>query len=124
MDDPFVRRARLVRVVDGDTQIFDLDLGYACTARHSIRLLGVDCPEMFSGPEDERVRGRAARDFAVWWFEAHAIHAALAEEDWPFVVRSEKDTTTFGRYLGEIRGRAGHGLAEALVAGGHAKEAP
>lgn len=117
LDDPWIRRADLERVVDGDTYWMVLDLGYATYARHSIRLLGVDTPEIFSGAPEERARGQAAREFVIAWFLEHETHTEDA--DWPFTVKSEKDKTTFGRYLGDVKCRHGHRLAQALVDAGH-----
>lgn len=118
MDDPWIRRARLERIVDGDTFWLTIDLGYATYARHSIRLLGVDTPEIFSGPPETRELGHAARDFAAAWFADHAGHTD--DPDWPIVLRSEKDKTTFGRYVADVRCRRGHLLARALLEAGHA----
>ena len=38
--------ATLVRVVDGDTAVFAVDLGFYMTATISFRLLGIDTPEV------------------------------------------------------------------------------
>jgi micrococcal nuclease len=41
-------KARLVRVVDGDTVVLDIDLGFETTRRITVRLYGVSTPERFS----------------------------------------------------------------------------
>lgn len=38
--------ATLVRVIDGDTQVYDLDLGFGVYTRRYIRLYGVNTPEL------------------------------------------------------------------------------
>lgn len=119
MDDPWIRRARVQRITDGDTVVLLCDLGFATHGLHPIRLLGVDAPELFSGTTEERALGAAARDFVVAWCAAHAAHAG-DEPDWPLVVRTEKDKMTFNRYVGDVRCRQGHRLADDLVAAGHA----
>lgn len=43
--DAFVRKARLLKVVDGDTLRLEIDLGFGTRLAHDIRLLGVDTPE-------------------------------------------------------------------------------
>ena len=40
-------KATLVRVVDGDTYDFDIDLGFHVTVRERVRLLGIDTPEYY-----------------------------------------------------------------------------
>ena len=42
--DPWWFRARLIRVVDGDTYWMDMDLGFRVSSHHSIRLWGLDTP--------------------------------------------------------------------------------
>ena len=43
--DQFVRHATLKRVIDGDTLLVDLDLGWTLRTTEYIRLIGVDTPE-------------------------------------------------------------------------------
>lgn len=117
--DPWIRRARLERVVDGDTAIMLVDLGYNVRGQHSIRFMGVDAPEKFSGPPEERDRGRQATRFVEEWFSTHQFHMA-GNVGWPFIIRSEKDHQTFGRYIGDIYCQQGHSLAQALVEAGQA----
>jgi len=37
---------RLVRVIDGDTVVLDVDLGFSLTIRQTFRLTGINAPEM------------------------------------------------------------------------------
>jgi endonuclease YncB( thermonuclease family) len=119
--DPWLRRARLERVIDGDTYYMLIDLGYSTYGRHSIRLLGVDAPELFSGVPAEREKGREAREFAAAWFAEHSTHTPVGQEDWPFIVRTEKDHTSFNRYVADIYCWEGHHLAQALLWSNHAQ---
>ena len=48
--DEFVRRAELIKIVDGDTLRLKIDLGFGASMTHDIRLLGCDTPES-RGPE-------------------------------------------------------------------------
>jgi micrococcal nuclease len=48
--DLFVRSAKIVKVVDGDTLRVEIDQGFGCTLQTDVRLLGVDTPEP-RGPE-------------------------------------------------------------------------
>ena len=48
--DNYIRKATLLRVVDADTLVCRIDLGYAATTTEVVRLYGVDTPEA-RGPE-------------------------------------------------------------------------
>ena len=79
-------RCTLVRVVDGDTVIVLVDLGFSVYAQHSIRLKNVWAPEMAT-PE-----GKAAKQHLV----------SLMPTDGRLLLRTEKDKMTFNRYVGEL----------------------
>lgn len=99
--------ARLVRIVDADTIVLDVDLGMSVWVRGQlIRVLGVDAPEMSTEA------GRAAKAWAVAWFAQHCPAGEL-------VVRTRK-ADNFGRYLGVIVAPDGAVLADDLLAAGHA----
>lgn len=96
-------RAVLVRAVDGDTLVVDIDLGFEVTVRRRLRLAGLDCPAPFTEA------GRAAREAVVAWF------AGTAE----VVVRTQRDRTEkYGRYLAEVLDRDGRSLNGFLVESG------
>jgi len=83
-------RARITRVIDGDTVVADVDLGFG-TWRHGerLRLAGIDAPE-------PRGESRAAGEVAS---------AALAElvEDREVTICTLRDESDgFGRYLAVI----------------------
>lgn len=42
----YTYRASSVRVIDGDTLVLDIDLGLSVTRRETVRLLGVNAPEV------------------------------------------------------------------------------
>lgn len=56
---PYLYYAKLVRVIDGDTLILDVDLGFFITSRIKIRLNGINTPEINTN------EGIKARDFVV-----------------------------------------------------------
>ena len=76
-------RARAVRVVDGDTAIWEMDLGLKVRAEASIRIAGVDTPELFSGTDRER--GAQAQQFLDGWV------AARNGPRWPFLLHTAQD---------------------------------
>jgi len=84
----------LLRVVDGDSIWLYLDGGFRMTLLANIRLAGVDCPEMNSRSEYERVRAQ----------EAKALTGAFLTftADKTLWIRTEKDPDSFGRWLGTI----------------------
>lgn len=54
-------RCRVVRVLDGDTVLAEIDLGFRISYRTPIRLAGLDAPELHRGTPDEKARGLAAK---------------------------------------------------------------
>jgi len=57
-------KAIVERVVDGDTMIVRIDLGFDIEERHYLRLRGIDCPELTEagGPIPEKTGRRSSRD--------------------------------------------------------------
>lgn len=113
---PFIYRAQVTRVIDGDTVEV-----YGDNGRHSffierVRLLGVDAPEMKGATY---AAGVAARDFVAQW--VHRAQAEQVGEEWPFVLRTFK-SDSFGRWLGYLNRMDGDGesLNDALLSAGHA----
>ncbi len=114
-------RSKLVRVVDGDTYYMLIDLGFRTRGEHSIRLWGLDTPEL-RGTEEEKVRGRAAKQFVIDWFKTHRHPETEGNQPWPFKLHTQKDKTSFNRYIGEIYCAAwGHDLRYDLQQAGHEK---
>jgi len=103
-------RAVTERVVDGDTVHVLVSLGVDEYAYRMVRIRGVNAPEMFSGPPEERERGKAAREFLV----------GLLPEGTRCRLTTERDVTTFGRYVADIELEDGSDIAAALIEAGHA----
>lgn len=115
----YIYRARLARVVDGDTVRAEMDMGFHCYHVESLRVAGVDAPELFSG--DNRDAGMASREFVIAWVADAYVDHGENDMEWPFLVRTYKDKQTFGRYVADIvRIDTGESLASALVSAGHA----
>ena len=108
MIEDYVRNARLIRVIDGDTLCLDIDLGFRTWMRRRVRLLGVNCPELTGESRDV---GKAAMEFVINWFMSRPAD---------FQVRTHLDKTdSFGRVLVEICSGE-ESLEEALLASGNA----
>lgn len=116
--DPYIRRCRLLRVVDGDTQHLVIDYGFRMSGEHSIRLLGIDCPETNRGTPEEKAKGQQAKRYAMDWYRLHSSDAE--DPDWPLWISSEK-ADSFGRWLGDVFSSAGAHLSDDLRAAGHIK---
>lgn len=113
----WVYQARLVRVIDGDTVVLEVDLGHTVHSVPSLRLEGVNSPEMHA---HDSAPGLAARKFTADWMAA-ATRSSKATA-WPLVIMSKKDEK-YGRYLATIwRRKDGHQLNADLLSSGHAVE--
>ena len=115
--DLYVRRAKIVRLVDGDTVDVDIDLGMAITTRQRLRLFGINTPEV-RGPE--KASGHAATQHL-----ADLLVGFRHEGEWDIVVQTYKDKKgKYGRYLADLIGVDEDGnpvnLNERMVADGHA----
>ena len=58
----YTYKAKLDRVVDGDTVDAHIDLGFDITIHKRIRLAGIDTPESRTRDLEEKKRGLAAKD--------------------------------------------------------------
>ncbi len=111
-------RARITRVVDGDTVVADIDLGCSTWLRgEHLRLFGIDAPEVRG--VDDRQPGLAATE---------ALRGLIEECAGQVLIRTYLDRRgKFGRLLAEIwDGRNGMSGAPSmnatLLSLGHAKE--
>ena len=110
VDVPLFRyKARVVKVVDGDTVDVDIDLGFGITKRERVRLAGVNAPELHSKDAAEKSAAAASRQFAVDWVTARG----------DVFLRTEKEHEKYGRYLAWVEADDGSSLNDELVASGH-----
>lgn len=87
MIDNFVRRFQVTRVVDGDTLVGTVDLGFHTKWEEvTIRLLGIDTPE----------RGQEG------YHEATEYLSSLVQRGKCHLLVTNYDKKTFGRYLGQL----------------------
>jgi micrococcal nuclease len=83
---------KIVRVIDGDSIIIDIDLGFSHFIHNeSIRLYGVDCPECRSRDKEEKAAGLLAKEFVEDALHVGGIYRLQT-----------KEKGKFGRYLGTI----------------------
>lgn len=98
-------RATLVSVVDGDTVRFLVDLGCDVHIGMTVRVLGVNAPEMSTDA------GKRAKVWAQQWFSGRPIVTLNTVKD-----KREK----YGRYLATITAPDGAVFNSDLVAAGMA----
>lgn len=105
--------AQLVRVIDGDTVICNLDAGMRNYRVERLRLARINTPEI-NGPDS--LRGKEAKFFTLSWLTLTG--------DWPFLIRTVK-TDNYGRWLATIwRIVDGRCLNDDLLANGLAEVYP
>ena len=98
-------RCKIVRVIDGDSILVDIDLGFdTWRCGESIRLFGVDCPECRSRDKDEKAAGLAAKDYVK----------GLLHDGGTYTLTT-KEKGKFGRYLGVIKLEDGTSINGELV---------
>lgn len=122
MSDPFspqigyaYRVRRVVRVIDGDTFILDIDLGFRTYMEQYFRLQGVDTPELNSRDLAERERAKLATAFTINWLAVHCLRP-----DHDMVARTYKGDS-FNRWIADVSClRCQVSLGPDLVREGHA----
>jgi micrococcal nuclease len=106
-------RAKVVRIVDGDTIDVDLDLGFEIHYKVRIRFLGINAPESRTRDLEEKALGLAAKDFVSrWLLESAGNH--------PVIETSLDKKGKYGRVLGRILNDEGVCLNDVLIEEGHA----
>lgn len=112
---PYEYHANVTNVIDGDTIVVNIDLGFSVVlSDQSVRLLGIDTPESRTSDKIEKVFGLASKDYTKSFIEACDKHV---------IVRTHKsdDAEKFGRLLGEIiNPNTGVVLNDMLVSEGYA----
>ena len=115
----YTYKAKLLRVVDGDTCDAQIDLGFDVSIKKRIRFAGINAPESRTRDLEEKARGLAAKD---------RVKAILAEN--PSFTLESTEIGKYGRVLGKIHidvldgveGLTQICLNEQLIKEGHAVE--
>lgn len=91
----YVYRARLIEVTDGDTIVVTLSLGLHEYRDESLRILGVNCPEIHGAT---KAAGEAASAFTRDW-----LRKGVALDAWPLVIETHLDRREkYGRLLARV----------------------
>ena len=105
----YVYKAKLDRVVDGDTIDANINLGFDITIHKRIRLTGIDTPESRTRDLEEKKRGLAAKNRLIELLGSGK-----------FILES-REVGKFGRVLGTLHvGQMN--INDQLVEEGHAVE--
>jgi len=104
-------RAKVDRVVDGDTIDVIFDLGFDISYKSRVRFVGVNTPESRTRDLEEKALGLAAKDFVGRWLLEHAGNC-------PIIETSLDKKGKFGRVLGRIVNDEGICLNDVLIAEG------
>ena len=86
----YTYKAKLDRVVDGDTVDAYIDLGFDISVHKRIRLAGIDSPESRTRDLEEKARGLASKDRLIDLLK-----------DGKFILES-KEVGKYGRVLGVL----------------------
>jgi len=85
---------KIKSIYDGDTMKVVLDLGFNITSLETLRLYGINAPELKGS---ERDKGLISRDYL-----RNRIYTAI-DNNIPIIVRTHKDKTgKYGRLLAEV----------------------
>jgi len=112
---PYFYKAKLERVVDGDTVDLIIDLGFDIHHKVRCRLHGINAPESRTKDLQEKERGLAAKAYVADWFNWN-------NTVWVETFKDGKGK--YGRLLAKIypTEECDFSLNEQLVDSGHATE--
>lgn len=112
-------KAKLIRVVDGDTVDALIDCGFSTFKKERIRLYGINAPESRTRNKEEKKRGLAAKA---------RLKELIKEGKNKFMVETKIDKKgKYGRLLGTLfslnhKDEASLNYNQALIDEGHATE--
>jgi micrococcal nuclease len=107
--------AWVTRVVDGDTLVLDIDVGFKTRQEHRVRLRGIDCPEMSTQ------KGEQAKQFVLDELQKCAIAhdpALNREATPPLVAVKTYKQGMYGRYIVDVYYLPGESSPEKITKNG------
>jgi len=109
----FEYKVNLIKVIDGDTVDFEVDLGFGMKFGERFRLYGINTPEIRTRFKEEKAKGYAAKKY---------LRDKLKNNSESLIIKTYKDKKDkYGRYLCEIfYGKKQTNLNLELVRMGHA----
>ena len=104
LKDDYLRKAEIIRVVDGDTIECMIDLGLRTYRKTKLRVFGINCPET-RGPT--KADGLISKAFTKEWFNVNK----------EFMVRTVNNgkEDSFGRLIAEVISVDGQLLGATMI---------
>lgn len=102
-------KVKLLRVVDGDTFDFEIDLGFKVVIRERFRLKGINTPEIFRPVNESELRhGEGAARYVKGLLESAEGHIKLSSHKSGLYGRWDADIYLSGKSLADILKDAGY----------------
>ena len=114
----YTYKAECVRVVDGDTMDFKVDVGFHMTACIRVRLADIDTPEIYG--KDAKVEGELGKKVSAFvkeqLFEDEIVlPTRIIPQAFPVpVVIETQKTGSFGRWIATVTFADGQTLADKI----------
>lgn len=99
-DELYFYQAKLIRVIDGDTFVMDVDLGFHLWRHTRVRLYDVDTPEIRGW---DKVRGKQVAEKIAAWFVGKTVYI------------HSKHADAFGRALAYVYDQEGNSLNKYIL---------
>ena len=107
-------KAKLIKVVDGDTVDVDIDLGFGVWLRNErVRIMGIDTPESRTRNKIEKLFGLAAKKRLKELLGEDVVLKTQVNKD------GEDMKGKFGRILGDFVSNDGRMVTDIMIQEGH-----
>lgn len=87
-------KAKVVKIIDGDTLDLDIDLGFDIWHAIRVRLYGIDTPETRTSNVEEKHSGNLAKEYVKNWLDTNGYDIVIQT----FRGKAEK----YGRILADV----------------------
>ena len=103
------------RVIDGDSLNVDIDLGFnLLLSNRSLRLIGVDTPELRTRDLEEKKYGLLAKEHVTYWCNNKELFLIIKHDT--------EDMDKFGRILGDLYDNENNSLVQSIIDNHHGVE--
>jgi micrococcal nuclease len=103
--DKYIRAAKVIKIIDGDTIDVDIDVGYHLTIRQRLRFARINAPELSTA------EGQAAKAYVISQLDMVPN----------IIIQTHKNPADkYGRWLAEIWLDTGQNLNDLMLSTGHA----
>ncbi len=88
-------KAKVERVIDGDTLEVTIDLGFKITTVQKLRLAGINTPETYNVKKD-------SEEYQKGMFAKNYVEKRIAENNNLILIETEKVPEKYGRYVTKV----------------------